>query len=154
MSLKQELTGDSGSLGVRVQMVYSRPSCSGRCWLTPQTYASLPGRVLGHPKLGPTGASPHGEPASVDLTQGPFVQRGPGRESSWGAVWGDPPSPCFLSGTPARLRLLLPLAPPQTLLTPSSKAALLPEPGMRHFSCFAFFPSLLSCGPDRDLFPA
>lgn len=92
----------------------------------------LPGRGLGHPKLGPMGARSSSEPAASLLKE---AQAGP----CPGAGVGRPfPRSCLEPSLSGASR------PPSLRLAAASNAALWPEPGRRHFS-YPAFPSPLSC---------
>lgn len=126
--------------GVQVQAVYSRTLMLAEVLAAPQTYTSLPGRVLGHPTLDPTG----GPSPGAACFHGPDLDGLLLKEAQEGGVagrrWGGPSSPPSSLGPLPSCSCCILSHLPKLLLTPSSKAALLPEPGTRHFSCFAFFP--------------
>lgn len=127
-------------------------------WLAPQPCASLRSQGWGHPKLDPRGPLLPAPAASVDLIHREFVRRSQRGRCSRGRCLGGPIlSPFSLEAQPPGPQLGCPCSlfchPPNSHGS-FLHGALLPKPGRRHFSRFAFSPSRLSCSPDRDLSPA
>lgn len=164
MSLSQRSQLIHGSVGTHVQAVHSRTltlSSRNRFLQEAEVLAGTPDLHI-TPNWVQQGPPSSSEPACFhgpDL-EGVLLKGAQAGRCSWGKVWSaDPVLPPFpswkpsFSGTPA-LQLPLQLHPLPNSCSRLPPRQLCCRAREETFFMLCLFPSQLSCGPDRDLFPA